>query len=351
MSDSESPINRLTELGKQVLASIEAGVFPKLDIPIRSIENITFDQELGQFVLGETATVRDASNIKHIRSFMHLMWVASYSKQLLESGRTSSLRDLYYSSEAFDVSFKNQAESDRAVSDLESLIDYPRESLGVFPEEHSSIYGQTIMRYNVRGYEGREVDLTVSPDGLPIGPALLSATPVSTDASLILAVESGGMFSRLIETKCWERFNCILVHLGGQAPRTTRRLLNRLHHELHLPVKIFTDGDPWGMHIAQVIIAGSANAAHIKGLTIPSAEWIGVTAQDIIEYDLPADVMTDRDLKRLEELTNDTRYMSKDWQSSIDAFRQLRRKAEQQAFSRFGMDFVVDEYLPVKLAI
>ncbi|MFW9932659.1 MAG: DNA topoisomerase VI, partial [Candidatus Thorarchaeota archaeon] len=77
----------------------------------------------------------------------------------------------------------------------------------------------------------------------------------------------------------------------------------------------------------------------------------GVTAQDIIEYDLPADVMTDRDLKRLEELTNDTRYMSKDWQSSIDAFRQLRRKAEQQAFSRFGMDFVVDEYLPVKLAI
>jgi len=278
------------------------------------------------------------------------MWVASYSKHLVMSGRTSSLRDLYYSSEAFGVTFKNQTESDRIVSDLESLIELPRESFGVFPEEHSSIYGQVIMRYTVKGYEGREVDLTVSPDGLPIGPALLTAIPLRTKARFILAVESGGMFSRLIETRCWERFNCILVHLGGQAPRTTRRLIRRLHDELHLPVKIFTDGDPWGMHIAQVIIAGSANAAHIKDLAIPSAEWIGVSADDISKYDLPSETMTDKDLKRLDELANDTRYLSKDWQSKIDAFKQLRKKAEQQAFSRFGMDFVVDEYLQAKLS-
>ncbi len=351
MQDSQTPIARLTRLGKEVLSSIESGAFPRVDIPVRSIENIIFNKELGHFVLGDSTTVRDASNSKHVRSFMHLMWVASYSKHLLESGRTSSLRDLYYSSEAFGVSFKDQAESDRVISDLESVIDCPRESLGIFPEEHSSIYGQAIMRYNVKGYEGREVDLTISPDGLPIGPALLSATPVKTNAKFILAVESGGMFSRLIETRSWERFKCILVHLGGQAPRTTRRLMHTLHNELNLPVKIFTDGDPWGMHIAQVIIAGSANAAHIKGLTIPTAEWIGVTAQDIARYDLPTEAMTDRDLKRLDELARDTRYMTEDWQSNINAFKELRKKAEQQAFSRFGMDFVVEDYLPEKLVI
>lgn len=351
MYDSHPPIERLTKLGKDVLASVEAGTYPTLDIPLRSIENIIFDREAGQFVLGDSAAVRDASNIKHVRSFMQLMWVASYSKQLLASGRTSSLRDLYYSSEAFGVRFKNQAESDRVVSDLESVIALPRESFGVFPEEHSSIYGQVIMRYNVKGYEGREVDLTISPDGFPIGPALLSATPVSTDAKFILAIESGGMFSRLIETRCWDRFKCVLIHLGGQAPRATRRLMHRLHTNLGLPVKIFTDGDPWGMHIAQVIIAGSANAAHIGGLTIPSAEWIGVSAADIIKYDLPTEIMSDKDLRRLDELTNDTRYTSKDWQSNIADFKELRRKAEQQAFSRFGMDFVVDKYLPSKLHV
>ena len=350
MSDIELPIERLRKLGREVLTSIESGSFPSLEIPVRGTDNIVINDETGQYILGNSTTTRDSSNTKHIRSFMHLMWVASYSKHLIESGRTSSLRDLYYSSEAFGVSFKNQAESDRIVSDLESLVGLPRESFGVFPEEHSSIYGQVIMRYTVKGYEGREVDLTVSPDGLPIGPALLTAIPVSTNARFILAVESGGMFSRLIETHCWERFNCILVHLGGQAPRTTRRLIRRLHDDLHLPVKIFTDGDPWGMHIAQVIITGSANAAHIQGLAIPSAEWIGVTASDISRYELPSEPMTDKDLKRLDELTNDTRYLSKNWQSQIDAFKQLRRKAEQQAFSRFGMDFVVDDYLQTKLS-
>ncbi len=351
MSDSRDPLSTLVNLGQEVLAAIEKGIFPKLDVPVRNTDNIVYDRDHGQFVLGTTTTARDSSNMKHIKSFMHLMWVASYSKKLLESGRTSSLRDLYYSSEAFGVSFKDQMESDRVVSDLEALIGLPRESLCIYPEEHSSIYGNVLMRYTVPGYEGRLVDLTVSPDGLPIGPALLSAIPESTEAKFILAVESGGMFSRLIETRCWERYKCVLVHLGGQAPRSTRNLMRRMHDDLDLPVMIFTDGDPWGMHIAQVIVAGSANAAHIEGLAIPSAEWIGVSADDIIRYDLPAERMTDKDLKRLDELSNDMRYMSPEWQKRIDAFKQLGLKAEQQAFSRFGMDFVVDEYLKEKLPI
>ncbi|MHA1906545.1 MAG: DNA topoisomerase IV subunit A [Candidatus Thorarchaeota archaeon] len=349
MSRIQDPIDSLTEIGKRVLSAIENGKYPVLDIPDRSTKNIVKDDITGQFKLGNAKTQRDAANLKHVKSFMQLMWVASYAKQLIQNGRTSSLRDLYYSSEAFDVDFKNQAESDRIVSDLESLTGHSREDFGVFPEEHSSIYGEVLMRYTVPGYEGREVDLTISPDGFPIGSALMTADPVSTDAKLILAVESGGMFSRLIETRCWKRFDAVLVHLGGQAPRSTRRLMRRLHQELELPVVIFTDGDPWGMHIAQVISTGSANAAHIDGLAIPQARWIGVTAGDITKYSLPSEDMNNKDLRRLEELSKDTRYLSGDWQSEIDAFKQLRKKAEQQAFSRYGMDFVVEEYLPSKL--
>ena len=349
MSKSRSPIDSLTELGRQVLSTIESGNFPVLNIPHRSTKNIKKDDVTGQFKLGNTKSQRDASNLKHVKSFMQLMWVASYAKQLLKNGRTSSLRDLYYSSEAFNVDFKNQAESDRIVSDLESLTGHSREAFGVFPEEHSSIYGEVLMRYTVPGYEGREVDLTISPDGLPIGSALMTAEPVSSDAEIILAVESGGMFSRLIETRCWERFGAVLVHLGGQAPRSTRRLMRRLHRDLGLPVVIFTDGDPWGMHIAQVISTGSANAAHIDGLAIPEAQWIGVTALDISKYNLPTEEMNDKDMRRLDELSRDTRYLTGDWQNQIDAFKQLRKKAEQQAFSRYGIDFVVDEYLPEKL--
>lgn len=350
MTESNSSRDTLVQLGKQVVQSILNDEFPRLEIPDRSTGNIIFDPEEGQFVLGSARVLRDSSNVRHVRSFAQLVWVASFAKNLLDSSRTSSLRDLYYSSEAFGVKFVDQAESDRIVADLESLTGIAREDFGVFPEEHSSVYGQVTMRYTVPGYCGREVDLTMSPDGLPIGPALMTAEPVKTDAEIVLAVECGGMFARLIETRAWERFKAVLIHLGGQAPRSTRRLMRGLHDRLDLPVYVFTDGDPWGMHIAQVIIAGSANAAHIKGLTIPDAKWIGVTPEDINEYSLPCDSMTDADLKRLDELALDSRYTGPEWQQHIQAFRQLRRKAEQQAFSRYGMDYVVDTYLADKLA-
>jgi len=263
--------------------------------------------------------------------------------------KSGSLRDLYYSAEAFGITFKDQAESDRTVADLECVIGFPREDLGIFPEERSSIYGAVRMRYTVPGYEGRMIDLTLSPDGFPIGPALVTAEPVSTDAELILAVESGGMFSRLIETGAWRRFRAILVHLGGQPPRATRRILRRLHDTLGLPVYIFTDGDPWGMHIARVIISGSANSAHLQGLTVPDAKWIGVTPDDIRQYSLPTEPLNDADLRRLDELAHDVRYQNDECQYHVREFKTLRRKAEQQAFSRHGIDFVVERYLPDKL--
>lgn len=349
MSEGNRTLRVLERIGNEVIQSIRNEQFPALDLPDRNISNIVYDESLKRYILGPSKSRRDSSNIKHVRSFAQLMWVADFARQLLESSRTSSLRDLYYSSEAFDIDFSNQAESDRIVMDLECLTGLPREAFGIFPEEHSSIYGQVIMKYTVSGYEGREIDLTISPDGLPIGPAIVSAEPVSTDAKVVLAVESGGMFSRLIETGAWDRFGAVVVQLGGQPPRATRKLLRTLRERLNLPVYVFTDGDPWGMHIARVIISGSANAAHVADLTVPDAEWIGVTPADIEHYSLPTDTLTDADLKRLDDLTRDVRYASPKWAKHIDDFRRLRVKAEQQAFSRYGMDFVVDTYLADKL--
>ncbi|MFX1559706.1 MAG: DNA topoisomerase IV subunit A, partial [Promethearchaeota archaeon] len=300
-------------------------------------------------ILGPSCSTRDSSNVKHVKRFAQLTWIASFAKELLQASRTSSLRDLYYSSEAFGVGFSDQSESDRIVTDLECITGLPRESLGIYPEEHSSIYGDVVMRYTVSGYEGKEIDLTISPDGLPIGPALMTAEPVKSNAKIVLAVESGGMFSRLIETLAWKRFDAVLIQLGGQPPRSTRRLMRNLHVSLGLPVFIFTDGDPWGMHIAKVIISGSANSAHIKNLTIPTAKWVGVTPEDIVSYSLPTEPMSDADLKRLDELSRDIRYAEPEWQSHIQHFKKIRSKAEQQAFSRFGMDYVVETYLSKKI--
>ena len=125
--------------------------------------------------------------------------------------------------------------------------------------------------------------------------------------------------------------------------------LHRLNQELDLPVYIFTDGDPWGMHIAMVIISGSANAAHLRGLTTPDAKWGGVYATDIVDYKLPTDPLTDVDIKRLHELEKDPRYTGDLWKREIKTFLKIKKKAEQEAFSRYGLTYIVDEYLPAKL--
>ena len=349
MNESDHAKETLVSLGKKINRAIWEKRFPVLEIPDRRTSNIVFDENSNHYVLGTVRNIRDSSNVKHVKRFAQLTWVASFAKELLQASRTSSLRDLYYSSEAFGVGFSDQSESDRIVTDLECLTGLPRENFGIYPEEHSSIYGEVVMRYTVSGYEGREIDLTVSPDGLPVGPALMTAVPLKSNAEIVLAVESGGMFSRLIETKAWKRFNAVLVQLGGQPPRSTRRLMRNLHVSLGLPVYIFTDGDPWGMHIAKVITSGSANSAHIKNLTIPDAKWIGVTPEDIVNYSLPTEPMNDADLKRLDELSRDIRYGDPEWQNHIQQFKKIRTKAEQQAFSRFGMDYVVDTYLSRKI--
>ena len=97
------------------------------------------------------------------------------------------------------------------------------------------------------------------------------------------------------------------------------------------------------------IISGSASAAHLLGLATPDAVWMGVWASDIERYNLPSDKLSEMDIKRCKDLLKDPRYQSKFWQDELKTFLRIKKKAEQQAFSRYGLTYVVDEYLPAKL--
>jgi DNA topoisomerase-6 subunit A len=247
------------------------------------------------------------------------------------------------------MNFTDQAESNNVITDLETVANFAREDFNVFPEERSAIFGDLTIEYSVPGYEGKRLNLTSHPDGVMIGPALTSAEFVKTSADKVIAIEKGGLFTRFIEEQVHKKHNSLLVLTAGQAPRATRHFIHRLNKELDLPVYVFTDGDPWGMHIAMVIISGSANAAHLRELTTPDAKWSGVWASDIVDYKLPSDSLTDMDIKRLYELQKDPRYEGSLWQREIKTFFKHRKKAEQEAFSRYGLTYIVDEYLPAKL--
>ncbi len=340
----------LKQLGNLIYEQIQNHEFPWVMMQSRSTDNIIYDPELGQYILGSRTIRRHSRNIRHIRPFTQLIWTAWFAKELVNLRKTSTLREVYYSARGQrDIEFTGQQESDNIITDLEVALNKPRENFGIFPEERSAIFGDLTIEYTVPGYEGRRMNLTDHPDGVMIGPALTSSEFVETSADKIIVIEKGAMFTRLVEEKAHEKFNSILVHTAGQSPRSTRSIIRRLNQNHGLPVYIFTDGDPWGIHIAMVIISGSANAAHLRGLATPEAKWIGVWGTDILDYKLPTENLTEKDLKRLKELKTDPRYKGEIWQREIDVFLEIGRKAELEAFSRYGLTYIVDEYLPAKL--
>ncbi len=340
----------LRQLGNLIYEQIQNREFPWVMMQSRSTDNIIYDPELRQYILGSRTIRRHARNIRHIRPFTQLVWTAWFAKELVSLRKTSTLREVYYSARGQrDIEFSGQQESDNIITDLEVALNKPREDFGIFPEERSAIFGDLTIEYTVPGYEGRRMNLTDHPDGVMIGPALTSSEFVETSADKVLVIEKGAMFTRLIEENAHERFNALMIHTAGQSPRSTRSIIHRLNSKFKLPVYIFTDGDPWGVHIAMVIVSGSANAAHLRGLATPEAKWIGVWASDIIDYKLPTENLTETDLKRLKELKDDPRYTEEPWQREIDLFLKIEKKAELEAFSRYGLTYIVDEYLPAKL--
>jgi len=347
----EKVLTLLQNHGLTMYNDLDQGKFPQFSIPSRSVSNIVYDKKLRQYILGNASALRSSKNMSQLRSFTQLAWLAFFANKLIREGKTSTLRDIYYSSQAFAIDFEDQPESDNIIVDLEAILTSAREEFHIFPEERSSVFGDLTIEYTVPGYEGKRMNLSDHPDGYLIGPSLSSAELVDTSAELVIAIEKGGLFTRFVEEKVHKKFKAIIVDTAGQAPRSTRYFLRRLNGELGLPVVILADGDVYGEHIAMVIKSGSANAAHLRELTVPDAKWLGVWATDIEKYKLPTIPMTESDIKRIYELQKDPRYQEGNWKTQLEVFLKLKRKAELEAFSKYGLTNITDKYLPEKLEL
>ena len=96
-------------------------------------------------------------------------------------------------------------------------------------------------------------------------PTVVEELEFRTKAKFILAVETKGMFERLVEEDFCASHHCILVSMGGVPSRACRRFIRRLADERKIAVYVFTDGDPYGyFNIYRTLKVGSGNAAHIN---------------------------------------------------------------------------------------
>ena len=345
---------RLVDIARDWYDQMRGGIVPYVRLPTRTKQNIEYDDESEVWKYGDKESTRAATNEKGAIHLLKMAYVIGFLKQQLVENRSSTLRELYYISEGWRrAKFTAQDESNLLVEDLEIITDVQREAFHLRPEEDgASIFGPLRIRETTRrGVREMHCQEDVGEAGYPIPNNVDTLDFVDHDAKFVIAIETGGMYARLMENGFDEEYGAILVHLKGQPARSTRRVLRRLNDSLDLPVVVFTDGDPWSYRIYASVAYGSIKSAHMSELlATPQAQFIGVQPTDISDYNLPADHLTEQDTNALKAELTDPRFATEYWRSQINLQLEMKLKSEQQAFASRGLDFVTKEYLPTRLS-
>ncbi|MBX0293985.1 DNA topoisomerase IV subunit A [Haloarcula nitratireducens] len=351
----EEARQQLIDLAAEFYDQFAEGDVPRMTLPTRTKSNIEYDEDKDVWVYGDRTSTRSAKSVSGAEKLLKATYTIDFLAQQLEEDRSSTLRELYYLSESWDLEeaqFNSQDESNDLVEDLEIVSEVTREDFHMRPEESgATLMGPLQIREQTRRGE-REIhcqeDVGEGGYQIPNNPDTIEF--LDHDADFVLCVETGGMRDRLVENGFDEEYNVIVVHLKGQPARATRRITKRLHDELDLPVVVFTDGDPWSYRIYGSVAYGSIKSAHLSEyLATPEAEFVGIRPADIVEYDLPTDPLGDSDINALESELEDPRFQTEFWREQIELQLDIGKKAEQQALASRGLDFVTDTYLPERL--
>ncbi len=345
---------RLVGIARGWYDQMRDGIVPYIQLPTRTKQNIEYDDESEVWKYGDKESTRSAATEKSAVHLLKMAYVIGFLKQQLAENRSSTLRELYYISEGWKrAKFAAQDESNLLIEDLEIITEVQREAFHLRPEEDgASIFGPLRIREATRrGVKEMHCQEDVGEAGYPIPNNVDNLDFVDHDAKFVIAIETGGMYARLMENGFDEEYGAILVHLKGQPARSTRRVLRRLNESLNLPVVVFTDGDPWSYRIYASVAYGSIKSAHMSELlATPQAQFIGVQPSDISDYNLPADHLTEQDINALKAELTDPRFATDYWRNQIALQLEMKVKSEQQAFASRGLDFVTKEYLPKRLA-
>ena len=331
---------------------------PHLDIPARALSNVKYNKSKRFLEMGSNKNRRQLFNLSQAKAYMQTMLVASGCKQLIDQGKTTSLRGLYYlmkhSIEGVkEETFNDQPESDTIIEDVEVAINALREELHLYAEKRGDMVGPLVLED-----KGDEIDCARMGSGGYGIPSIVEPEVIKfkkCDAKFILHVEKGTVWQRFNEDKFWKKHNCLLTHGAGQPTRGVRRMLYRLHNELKLPIYCLLDNDPWGYYIYSVLKQGSINLAfESKRMAIPDARYLGLRSIDLERCQLSNSVkinLNDNDRKRAKQIAEYPWFVGKkSWQKEIDRMLANGFKLEVESLISKNISYVSEEYVPARLA-
>ena len=345
-------------LADRVVDAAEKRKDPHVDIPARTLSNVRYSPRKRIIEMGSGTNRRQLFDLAQAKAYMQTMLVASGCKRLLNQGKTTSLRGLFYMLKhtidgTKENTFDDQKECDPVVEDIEVLLNSLREELHLYASNRGTIVGPITLvdsgdtiDCSRMGSGGYSIPSIVEPEVMQF---------VKCDAEFILHVEKDTVWRRFNEDKFWKKHNCLLTHGQGQPPRGVRRLLNRLHFELKLPIYCLLDNDPWGYYIYSVIKQGSINLAYeSQRMAIPDVRYIGLRSKDFERCQLSDGVkitLNDNDRKRAKQIASYPWFAKKrDWQREIEKMLKNDFKLEVEALISKDISYVTEEYVPARLA-
>jgi DNA topoisomerase-6 subunit A len=352
-------LEAITAVARAISARIDKLRKPEVAFPVRSLANVRYTAKKGYFEIGRETSTRTLT-VTTAKTFAQTLKMMALSRELISTNDFATKRDAYYQSKNWsEARFDEQTESDTVMDDIEAMFSIhgvSREQLRYIPDEHGGAVAGELIVNDTDLATGRieRIDCTRFGSGAYSIPSLVEHLTFETEARFILCIETGGMFQRLQSHKFWQKAHCILVSLAGVPTRATRRFVRRLADQCKLPVYAFVDCDPYGIsNIYRTLKVGSGNAAHINQFfCVPQASFLGVTPQDIVDYELPTHPLKEVDVKRAKDaLRNDPFFKHHArWAAAMNQLLEMGVRAEQQALARWGLNYVIDEYLPQKLA-
>ena len=355
--NDKQTLKRIKELGTEVVKSSVALQDPFVDVPTRSISNVSYNKTRRMLEMGSAKQRRNLFNLGQAKKFMQTLLLAEGCQDLIQAGKTLSLRGMFYKTlhtiaGTKEKTFDGQDESDVILEDLEVSLDTLRENLHIFAKKRGTMVGNITIVDN-----GDEINCRRMGTGGYAIPSICEDSVIQfkeCTADFVLHVEKDTVWSRFNEDRFWETHNCILTEGSGQPPRGVRRLLHRLNKELGLPIYCLLDCDPWGHYIYSVIKQGSINLAFESSrMAVPAAKYLGIRSIDHERCDLSDDVkidLNDRDRERAKQIANYPWFAEKKlWQKEIKRMLTNGFKMEVESLITKDISYVTETYVPERL--
>lgn len=318
-----------------------------MEIPSRSSSNQIYIKEWDRIVLGGKRIGRSFTSVRESRKSAITLRVMQLLHAVLVKRIHITKRDLFYT----DVKlFVDQADSDGVLDDVATMIGCTRSNLHVVASDKGLVVGRIQFEE-----DGDYIDCTkMGVGGKAIPPYIDKIENIQSDAEFILLVEKEAAYMRMAEDRFYHKYPCIVITAKGQPDVASRMFLSRITRELKIPVLGLVDSDPYGLKILSVYMSGSKNMSYDSAsLTTPNIMWLGLRPSDLNKYDLPDQCrldMTENDIKTGKELLAEG-FIQKNpkWMKELEIMVKTKKKAEIQALSSFGFQYITEEYLPRKL--